>query len=625
MAVSVPALPTRSCRSRPAAPSRRPSHARSWRRGRWVGGASATAGRLDPHVGADGVLGLLDLGAVPGARVRRREDSDRDREHEEEHRARVGTGAARELPEAERRDGPARPGREPLDERSRERDRPQREQGSREQEEGRSGHEERVDAEASLVRDECPVVPTQLPVAEQCEPRDEKVEVRALGEPREGGPAPLACDRDPPRPQSGKREPEDADCARCCGKQVRGGRDVRLEVHADVRERPDVVERPERAGRQPRREGDRGHGDEGRLDERERRDLERRPPTQPQGLGHAVAALEQERGGDDQPVRREQRELDERHQHPGPCEMERVVGLVEDPRQVRLDVELLSGRPALVEACGEARQPSSDGARLVEREPRGVRLEPPAEALVPEPERVEALARGDERPGARGRQRVAPPERRSDALRTVRPDHADGHVMRRVEPALRVEDVADAKPEVGRHRARQSDLDGARARRGPPAGLELGVRGEAVDETECDRALLGAERLGLAARERRHGDAVECVVDALAHAPVEAALGAAREHVDHELDVRVLHGNACETRPQAALRHRVGVDRDRGDETCCEQDDEERGAGHEPVGRGCLQGQAPAASAHVRPSGTTRRERGAGVRVSARCGPRSEP
>ena len=118
---------------------------------------------------------------------------------------------------------------------------------------------------------------------------------------------------------------------------------MRLELHADVGERPDMVERPKRAGREPRREDDRGHGDESRLDEGEPGDLARRPAAQPQGLRHAVAALEQERGGDDQAVRREQRKLDEWHQHPGPREMERVVGLGQDPRQVRLDVDLLAG------------------------------------------------------------------------------------------------------------------------------------------------------------------------------------------------------------------------------------------------------------------------------------------
>ena len=297
--------------------------------------------------------------------------------------------------------------------------------------------------------------------------------------------------------------------------------------------------------------------------------------------------------------------------------MERVVGLVQDPRQVRLDVDLLAGRTALVEARREARQPPPHGRRLVEREPPGARLEPPAEALVAQPERVEALAGHDERPCAPGRKRVAPPERRSAALRAVGPDHAGGHTMRRVEPALRLDDVAHAEPEVGRHRGWQHDLDWARARRGPPAGLELGVRPGLVDEAERDRALLRRERLRLAACERRHGHTVERLADELAHASVEAALGAAREHVDHELDVRVLDGNAREPGPQAAVRNRVGVDRDRSDEGRREQDDEECGSGHEPVGRSCLQGQAPAASAHVPPSGTTRRGRASGVAVSA--------
>ena len=116
-----------------------------------------------------------------------------------------------------------------------------------------------------------------------------------------------------------------------------------------------------------------------------------------------------------------------------------------------------------------------------------------------QPERVEALAGHDERPCAPGRKRVAPPERRSTALRAVGPDHAGGHTMRRVEPALRLDDVADAEPEVGRHRGWQRDLDWARARRGPPAGLELGVRPELVDEAERDRALLRART----ARTRR--------------------------------------------------------------------------------------------------------------------------
>ena len=129
-----------------------------------------------------------------------------------------GRRASCQKPSAET--APRDPGIEPLDERRRERHRPQREEGAREQQDGGRGDEERVDPEASLVRDERPVVPAQLPVAEEREPRDQEVEVRALGEPREGGPAPLPGDRDAPRPQRGEREPEDADDARCRREQV---------------------------------------------------------------------------------------------------------------------------------------------------------------------------------------------------------------------------------------------------------------------------------------------------------------------------------------------------------------------------------------------------------------------
>ena len=351
---------------------------------------------------------------------------------------------------------------------------------------------------------------------------------------------------------------------------------------------------------------------------REPRDLARRSATQAQGLRDAVAALQQERRRDDQPVGREQRELDERHEHAGSREMERVVGLVEDPGQVRLDVDLLSCRPALVQAASEPGERTPHACCVVEREIARVGLDAPAQGLIAQAELGEALACRDERAGSGGGKRLAPPKCAGGVLRTVRPDHARGDAIRRVEP-LGFDEVADLQAEIRRDRDRQRDLHGASRRLGPPAGRERGMRSKVVDEPERDRPLLCAERLRLAARERRRRHAAERLADELAHAPVEVALGPAREHVDHELHVRVRHRGALQPRPEAALRDRVRVDRDRSDEGRRKEDDEERGAGHEPVGRGCLQGQAPTAGAHASRSGSTRQAKTTEVRVSARA------
>ncbi len=94
--------------------------------------------RIDEHVRAGGVRGLIDLRAVPRLAVGRGEHADRDREHEQQDRAGVAARPAGDLAEAQRSDDAPGPAHQPLDERGDERHQPQREQRARDQEQRRA-------------------------------------------------------------------------------------------------------------------------------------------------------------------------------------------------------------------------------------------------------------------------------------------------------------------------------------------------------------------------------------------------------------------------------------------------------------------------------------------------------
>jgi hypothetical protein len=95
---------------------------------------------------------------------------------------------------------------------------------------------------------------------------------------------------------------------------------------------PNVVEGAQHSCRYPWRNDDRRHRDQARLDQRDRHKLSPGRAAQPQALGPKQAPLGQEQCRDQEAVRREQPELDRRHEHSRACEAERSFGIRENLR-----------------------------------------------------------------------------------------------------------------------------------------------------------------------------------------------------------------------------------------------------------------------------------------------------
>ena len=309
--------------------------------------------RIDEYVRAGGVRGLIDLRAVPGLAVGRGEHADRDREHEQQDRAGVAARPAGDLAEAQRSDDAPGPAHQPLDERGDERHQPQREQGARDQEQGRRGDQEGVDPEPAALVDQHAVVVPELPVADQGERDEDQVEPHPLCKAGDVEPATVTRDHDAARAQRGQRQAGDADRPCCGGERVRGRRHLRVEAQPDVRERPDPVEDVQPRGGQPRGDDHRRDRDQRRLDEGHPHDLPGAGAAQAEALGRDQAPLEQQGGREEQPVQRQQRDLDRGDEHACAGGVERVGRGGEDPRQPRLDRDLLARAAPLVEPAGQ--------------------------------------------------------------------------------------------------------------------------------------------------------------------------------------------------------------------------------------------------------------------------------